>query len=86
MSGTKRTSLLNWIASAFVIAFIIVVGFIHFRAQIQHPIFRMGQRVPSFLPLLCIGLTLGLIWLQPWLKRPGTRQEMYQLAWLVQCL
>ncbi|KAL3566608.1 hypothetical protein D5086_032023 [Populus alba] len=70
MSGTQRTSLLNWIASiasAFVIAFIIVVGFIHFRAQIQHPIFRMGQRVPSFLPLLCIGLTLGLIWLLPWL-------------------
>lgn len=45
MSGTKRTSFLNWIASiatAFIIAFIIVVGFIHFKSSNLVPYFPEG--------------------------------------------
>ncbi|KAI9195844.1 hypothetical protein LWI28_018637 [Acer negundo] len=45
MSGTKRTSWLNWIASivtALVIVFIIVVGFIHAKSSNLVPFFPMG--------------------------------------------
>jgi APA family basic amino acid/polyamine antiporter len=43
--GTKRTSLLNWIASiasSLVIVFIIVVGFIHFKGSNLAPYFPQG--------------------------------------------
>ncbi|KAJ6776126.1 INNER MEMBRANE TRANSPORTER YGJI-RELATED [Salix koriyanagi] len=45
MSGTKRTSFLNWIASiatAFIIVFIIVVGLIHFKSSNLVPYFPRG--------------------------------------------
>ncbi|KAK3206247.1 hypothetical protein Dsin_020293 [Dipteronia sinensis] len=45
MSGTKRTSWLNWIASivtALAIVFIIVVGFIHAKSSNLVPFFPMG--------------------------------------------
>ncbi|PIN03689.1 hypothetical protein CDL12_23780 [Handroanthus impetiginosus] len=45
MTGTKRTSVLNWISSVFsslVIVFIIVVGFIHGKSENLVPFFPYG--------------------------------------------
>ena len=47
MSGTRRTSLLNWVSSivsAIVIVFIIVVGFIHAKTSNLEPFFPMGAK------------------------------------------
>ncbi|XP_021764667.1 cationic amino acid transporter 8, vacuolar [Chenopodium quinoa] len=47
MSGTRRTSLLNWLASvlsALVIVFIIVVGFVHSKTENLTPFFPFGAK------------------------------------------
>ena len=47
MSGTKRTSILNWlssIATTFVIGFIIVVGFMHAKTSNLVPFFPYGAK------------------------------------------
>ncbi|CAN1845263.1 Cationic amino acid transporter 8, vacuolar [Linum perenne] len=47
MSGTSRTSLLNWISSvlsAMLIVFIIIVGFIHGKASNLTPFFPYGAK------------------------------------------
>ncbi|KAK4487198.1 hypothetical protein RD792_006517 [Penstemon davidsonii] len=45
MTGTKRTSMLNWISSVFsaaVIVFVIIVGFVHGKEENLHPFFPYG--------------------------------------------
>ncbi|KAF7822544.1 cationic amino acid transporter 8, vacuolar [Senna tora] len=47
MSGTRRTSILNWlssIATTLVIVFIIVVGFLHAKASNLDPFFPFGAK------------------------------------------
>ncbi|WCJ17633.1 cationic amino acid transporter 8 [Euphorbia peplus] len=47
MTGTKRTSVLNWIASilsAIVIVFVIIVGFIHSNTSNLSPFFPYGSK------------------------------------------
>ncbi|KAF5477422.1 hypothetical protein F2P56_004062 [Juglans regia] len=47
MSGTRRTSFLNWISSivsAFVFVFIIVVGFVHVKSSNLVPFFPTGAK------------------------------------------
>uniref|UniRef100_A0A803NAP3 Uncharacterized protein n=2 Tax=Chenopodium quinoa TaxID=63459 RepID=A0A803NAP3_CHEQI len=47
MSGTRRTSFLNWLASvlsALVIVFIIVVGFVHSKTENLTPFFPFGAK------------------------------------------
>ncbi|XP_050210954.1 cationic amino acid transporter 8, vacuolar [Mercurialis annua] len=47
MTGTKRTSILNWLSSivtAFIIVFVIVVGFVHGKASNLAPFFPYGSK------------------------------------------
>ncbi|KAG8386664.1 hypothetical protein BUALT_Bualt03G0172500 [Buddleja alternifolia] len=47
MTGTKRTSVLNWVSSVFgvaVIVFIIIVGFIHGKSENLVPFFPYGPK------------------------------------------